>query len=263
MEQATILLYDGSFNGFLTAIFKTYSDKIATVDIQRADKGQHGLFSDAVHVVTDTALAQRVWHGIRKKSGQAIKEIYFAFLSEQEGIERLLLSYIRRIFSEVRAVRSDLGNEMVLRIEQLARKVGREKHRMEAFVRFQLTADGIYFANIEPDFNVLPLISRHFRSRYADQEWIIYDLKRNYGLHYDGSCVSLINMDLPKSYTNTMQLGDEFHESEASYQELWGTYFQKTNIRSRINKKLHEQHVPRRYWKYLSEKKPLQALPGA
>lgn len=49
------------------------------------------------------------------------------------------------------------GFERVLKVAQTAKKVGRKKHRMEAFVRFQLTKDNIYFVNIEPNFNVLPL----------------------------------------------------------------------------------------------------------
>ncbi|TXD94820.1 DUF4130 domain-containing protein [Gillisia hiemivivida] len=48
---------------------------------------------------------------------------------------------------------------------------------IEIFVRFQLTKHKIYFATIEPDFNVLPIILQHFESRYADQKWIIYNIK--------------------------------------------------------------------------------------
>ena len=50
---------------------------------------------------------------------------------------------------------------------------------MEAFVRFQCTKDQLYYAIIQPDYNVLPLISKHFEKRYADQRWLIYDIRRN------------------------------------------------------------------------------------
>ena len=40
-------------------------------------------------------------------------------------------------------------------------------------------------AIVQPDFNVLPLIEKHFRERYADQRWLIYDVRRKYGLYYD------------------------------------------------------------------------------
>ena len=41
---------------------------------------------------------------------------------------------------------------------------------MLAFVRFELLQDEVYFAKIEPDFNVLPLFRKHFKERYADQK---------------------------------------------------------------------------------------------
>ena len=149
----------------------------------------------------------------------------------------------------------DFSDDVVLKINQLAHKVGREKHRMEAFVRFQLTKDEVYFANIEPDFDVLPLISKHFRNRYADQQWIIYDLKRKYGLYYNLEGVELISLDLKEGYGNSIHKNSAFTNEEYEYQDLWNNYFKSTNIKSRINKKLHMQHVPKRYWKYLSEKK--------
>ena len=43
--------------------------------------------------------------------------------------------------------------------------------------RFQKTADGTYFGIMEPLYNVLSLTVRHFRDRFADQPWIIYDAR--------------------------------------------------------------------------------------
>ena len=199
--------------------------------------------------------AKRVWNGVQRKSNTAIKNIYFAYQSETKGIELLLYRYIRKLFSNEQSVHTDYSDGVVLKISQLARSVGREKHRMEAFVRFQLTKDGIYFANIEPDFDVLPLISKHFRSRYADQHWLIYDVKRRYGIFYDLQKVEIISLDLQEVYANGIRKSDKFRDDEYGYQELWNNYFKSTHIKSRINKKLHRQHVPKRYWKYLSEKK--------
>lgn len=232
-----------------------FEEKLTVADIQKETKSQEGLFSETAMVFTQTDKAKRVWNGIQNKSNAAIKNIYFAFLSETTGIERLLYRYIRKLFANTAASVSDYGNDVVLKISQLAKMVGREKHRMEAFVRFQLTQDAIYFANIEPDFNVLPLISKHFRSRYADQEWIVYDVKRKYGLYYNLESVEIISLDLKEVYANSILKSDRFLEEEYSYQELWNNYFKNTNIKSRINKKLHTQHIPKRYWKYLSEKK--------
>ena len=45
-------------------------------------------------------------------------------------------------------------------------------------------------------------------------------------------------------------------EEETLYQQLWQLYFASVNIPARKNMKLHIRHMPRRYWKYLTEKKP-------
>lgn len=121
---------------------------------------------------------------------------------------------------------------------------------MEAFVCFELSCDGIYYAVIEPDFNVLPLIIKHFKARYADQKWVIFDQKRHYGMYYDGSDMQII------SEAALAPRGTP-HAAEVAFQRLWQIYFRHTNIQERKNNKLHLQHVPMRYWKYLSEKKPI------
>lgn len=255
MNDTRILIYDGSFNGFLTAVFKAFEERITIADIQRNGQAQNALFSDTETVFTQMDKAKRVWDGIQNKSNTAIKNIYFAFLSEYKGIELLLYRYIQKLFASQFSVHSDYSDAIVLKIGQLAKNVGREKHRMEAFVRFQLTKDAIYFAHIEPDCNVLPLISKHFRSRYGDQHWLIYDIKRKYGLYYNLQTVEIISLDLNELYANSILKSDRFLDEEYNYQDLWANYFKSTHIKSRINKKLHIQHVPKRYWKYLSEKK--------
>lgn len=251
------LVYDGSFNGFLTTIYKAFDEKLEVSDIQKNNATQRGLFSDTETVFTNIDKAKRVWNGISKKGTASVKNIYFAFLSEQKGIELLLYRYVLKLFSRDEILHLNFSDSTVVKISQLAKSVGREKHRMEAFVRFQLTKDDIYFANIEPDFDVLPLISKHFKSRYADQQWIIYDIKRKYGIYYDLETVEIISLNLKDIYTNSIRKSDVFNSKEYDYQDLWNNYFKSTNIKSRINMKLHTQHVPKRYWKYMSEKKAI------
>ena len=255
--QAKNLIYDGTFDGFLSAVFYVFEHKLITLTIQNEFVMQQGLFSDVEKITTEEVKANRVWKGIKLKlSAKGSYQLYYAFLSEQIGVEALLLDYIQYAFSKVHNVDKDYSHPSILKIAQIAKSVGREKHRMEAFVRFRLTKDDIYFANIEPDFNVLPLIEKHFKRRYADQKWVIYDIKRGYGLFYDLEKVELINMDFPENFNFTKTDDSFFAEQEFEFQKLWQDYFKATNIESRKNLKLHIRHVPKRYWKYLSEKQP-------
>ena len=128
---------------------------------------------------------------------------------------------------------------------------------MKAFIRFQETADGIFYAPISPDYNVLPLVAGFFKNRYADQKWLIYDLSRNYGLFYDTHQIEAVQLDeKPKLQAGSSYLADGLtSDGEGLFGLLWQDYFKSTNIPARKNMKLHVRHVPKRYWHLLNEKK--------
>lgn len=126
---------------------------------------------------------------------------------------------------------------------------------MEAFVRFQLSKDALYYCLIQPDFNVLPLISNHFEKRYADQRWLIYDIRRQYGLYYDLEKVTEVYMQFSENLNDKNAFSSIIDEKEELYQKLWQQYFSSVNIAARRNMKLHIQHMPKRYWRWLTEKK--------
>lgn len=244
----TTLVYDGSWAGFLTAVFEVYELKMKDAVIQSFVNFQPTVFGKSKIVLSDQFKAERVWSGLRAKlttSGSG--NIYSAFLSELPDIENQLLAFIQ-LSIKMKGAEKAYGDPAVLKVAQVAKMVHREKHRMEAFIRFELTKDNIYYAHIEPDFNVLPLITRHFKNRYADQQWLIYDLKRKYGIFYNLTTVEDVCLEFNE---NTDSI---FSESEALYQTLWKDYFKHVNIASRKNTALHLRHVPRRYWKHLTEK---------
>ena len=97
------------------------------------------------------------------------------------------------------------------------------------------------------------MIENHFKTRYADQQWIIYDASRRYGLYYDLQHVQVIEMQFHEG-RSALHTADAAGENEPLYQLLWKQYFTSVNIEARKNTKLHIQHMPRRYWKYLPEK---------
>ena len=250
------LVYDGTMAGLLTCIFSVYEHKYAQVSIRKATSNLRDAFATEINIENNREQAARVWKGLQKKlSPGALREFYFCFLSELHGIENTLLEYAKYVFATNGNIEDDYGNKYVLEVSQIARKVGREKHRMEAFVRFKLLKDKIFYAAIEPDFNVLPVILPHFKKRYADQHWLIYDLKRKYGIYYNKDTEIVDEVVL--KWADGVQAGNDneaFEPDEPMYQLLWRSYFNSTNIKERKNVKLHIQHVPRRYWKYLTEK---------
>ena len=247
----TLLTYDHSLDGFFTAVFEVYEYKIEKAEIRKEGLPKPALFYGLHRVITDAKKAERVLKKLGVLFGEkGIRQIIYSLLTEDEYCERPILRVIRyAIANPQRKVLSDLTNQAVLKLERYTKQVGREKHRMEAFVRFRLISDDIYFAEIEPDFNVMPIIAKHFIERYQDQKWLIFDQKRQYGLFYNLQQLETVQIDFTKQNKNIALLA-----KEDFYQNLWRTYFDKTNIKARKNTRLHIQHVPKRYWKYLTEK---------
>ena len=259
--MTTYLIYDGTFDGFLTCLFERYDRKLTHFIITTSHRYQPTLDSACLDIPTDATKSTRVWKGLKNRlSVRKRNEFYKTFLSELPEMEQVLSSFAIYLFSSSHNVIEDLGHPSVIAVNKIAHQVHREKHRMEAFIRFQRTKDDLYFASVDPDFNVLPLIAKHFKDRYADQHWLIYDLRRKYGISYDYSThrVTEVQLELTaEASAGTFLPAHICHEDELAYQRLWKDYFNSVNIGARKNTRLHVRHVPVRYWKYLTEKRDL------
>lgn len=249
--------YDGTFPGLFSAIFEAYRLKAEVEDIVAEDVYQQQLFADALHVETNEEHAQRVMKGLRARSGKGVvRWLRRAFLTEQSGTERLIYHFVRRQMESDKDVREDASDEKVRRLQRLDQQMGREVHRMHAFVRFQETPDGMFVSLVNPDFNCLPLLGPHFSARYPAMHWLIYDTKRHFGLHWDPTVKKADFITLTDTNDGKLRhLSEELlTQAETDYQDLWKLYFKAVDIPERRNMKLHLQHVPKRYWKYLTEK---------
>ncbi len=251
-------IFDGSYAGFLCCVFNYFSrqdeDPNALL-VDGKDALQSSFFDTNETIMTDDSQAKRVQKGLESKLGKSIaKDFFRVFLSEDPKAWLSSFIIISKIFKNQPDILNNFGDKDVLYFSQTLKKVSRERHRMKAFIRFNKSNDGLFFAIIEPDFNVLPLIVDFFKNRYADQKWLIYDVKRNYGLIYD--TINITEVKLSTNQTNSLIKTPTItlDEKDSHYQNLWNRYYKSTNIEAKRNIKLHLQHVPKRYWKYLPEK---------
>ena len=249
--------YDSTFEGLLTVVFTIYAWRAAPNSIQPEARAQVGLFAQPAHRETDEALAARVWEGLlRTMDTEARTRLYHVFLSEDPDREMLIFRYVDLALRADRDISENYANSDVRRIQRIAQQMFREKHRMEAFVRFEKTTDELFHATIDPDFDVLPLIAAHFTKRYADQRWLIYDRRRHYGLYYDLQRTDVVQFETDTPGKSSTLSATVLDEREPLFKVLWQAYFDHVNIPERKNLKLHRRHMPLRYWKYLSEKQP-------
>lgn len=274
-----VLTFDGTGLGFLSLMFECYAQKLNPVSIYNKNSCQDQLFADVVHIETSNTKAERVWKGIQRRLGfkgnrlsahpmstdaerlytMLNKMIRLDILFENDTDSKyymLLHEIVRMVFDRTDNFMTDWAGIEVNALRKVDREITQEALRMLQFVRFEKTKDDIYFSPIEPRFNVLPLILKHFKDRFADQVWLIYDLKRDYGAYYDKTTIHEITIDHKEFdrfkgqlYTNAVD------EEEVQYQRAWQSYCKNISIQERCNKTLQRQHMPARYWKFLHEKR--------
>ena len=250
-ERARHYVYDGSWPGLLTVVFTVFSEKRPALSVVRDRNQLTDLFAEARDVTTDETHADRVLAKARNLLGpRRVRELWSCHLAERNEVDRLLVDFFLLTFTG--GAVDDVRAPTVLGLRQWRRHVSHEKHQMEAFVRFQENANGIWTATIAPAYDVLPLIAPHFRNRYADMEWVIADQRRDYGLHHHAGRVSPVQFvheeegRLPAPHVDAA-----LHER--AYVHLWKTYFRSVDIPERRNLGLQMQHMPKRHWKHMVE----------
>ena len=251
-----IFQYDRTFDGMLTVVFDAYARRSFPQVIQGTDEPLP-LFYDEVHpVITDEAKADRVWKALEKKlSKDALSCLTVSYLSELPELDLHLFRYICKNIDSPVSLENNLADDDILFVTNTFRKVLYERLRMMQFIRFQKAADGTYFGIMVPQYNVLPLAIAHFKDRFADQPFVLYDKRRHYGYYYDQHEVTQVTFDESLPHFVTGKLDESLMaEDEKLFQELWRTYFKAVCIRDRLNPRKQRKDMPVRYWKYLTEK---------
>lgn len=241
-------IYDGSFDGLLTAIYDAYYEKDSPEQIISDNIFIDSFLIEKRVIQTDEVKSRKVYEAIiHKISKDALSNIMYAYLSEHEYAGIYILEYLRFGFRVGSIVDSYLSDDRIHHIHSLVTKVTREKHLLLGILRFRLLQNNIYYAPMEPHYNTTCLLGAHFADRMPDQRFVIHDVKRNYGVFYDTTKWFMSPIEINKDI--------QFHEQEPFYQELWKQYFESITIKDRINPKLQSNFMPKRYWKYLVEMK--------
>lgn len=254
----TVFIFDNTLEGLLTAVFEAYARRTFP-DTLVTEGTPLPLFCEETYlVVTDEAKADRVWNGLaRRLSPAALQCVARTWLAEENDTPAVLFRFIRKVIDSPVRIETNQADPDVRAFTQMWRRVEWERTRLMQFIRFQKAADGTYFAAVEPEKNALPLIVSHFKDRFADQRWLIWDVERAYGFYYDLCEVRRVTIQASDSLPHLTdgQLDEsQMAPDERLFQSLWKTYFQAICIRERINPRKQRQDMPVRYWKYLTEK---------
>jgi len=133
----------------------------------------------------------------------------------------------------------------VRRLEELAKAVRRDIHKMRAFVRFRLVeseADGEehYVAWFEPEHHILRANAGFFVRRFANMKWSILTPKGS--LHWDRTTLE----EGPPAQRSDAPAGDPT-------EDLWRKYYASIFNPARLKIGAMLKEMPRKYWKNMPE----------
>lgn len=248
-------IYDGTFDGFLTAVGVAMEREETPEQIVTADKLGMNLFAQIREIETNFEKAKEFLVAILKKlSRKGLKNLLYCYLSDEPGREALLCEYLRKVLAAEEKIETKLADPTVLKVKQIGEKVAKEALRYKGIVRFREIEPGFFYGPIEPDHQITPLLADHFRRRFASQRWFIHDRRRNCGVFYDGNEVRFLkDVELKPELAAGFD-SDCLSKEELEWQKLWNVYFKSIEIKERSNPKLQRQYLATRYWKYLVEK---------
>lgn len=243
-----IYLYDGSFDGLLTAIFEIYLRKEEPKQIVFEENFQHGFDQIVRNIQTDEDKSKRVGDGFRKKCGkQAFDNIVTAFLCADEGKSYSIYKYMKIGFALGRSRVYEIGYSEVLDIVKICERVKKEAHLMTGFIRFRLMEDGIFYSKIEPTHNIIPIVMPFFADRYSDQPFIVHAPNHQIAGYYDLQKWVIVEVE-------ELNLSD-MHEDGLDYEKMWKRFYETIAIKERTNSVCRRNHMPMKYWKNLPEMK--------
>ena len=138
-----------------------------------------------------------------------------------------------------RGLLADHANPLVRRVEELAKSVRRDIHKMRAFVRFR-ELNGQYVAWFEPDHHIVRTNARFFVRRFAAMRWSI--LTPELSIYWDGKALH----EAAGAKREDAPDGDPV-------EDLWKSYYASIFNPARVKINAMTKEMPKKYWRNMPE----------
>ena len=238
----------------MSGVYEAYASRLGfeNVKLQMETEMDRELFADYVEVIPESEKAEKVLRTIRKELG----------LDAYEAICQAAASWDRRkadaIFKTVvlglhlpkkQKVMNCLTKEYVCTVADLSKKTWHEAHRYMGFVRFTELSGNILYSDIKPENDILSLIAPHFANRYPEENWIIYDERReNFAIHRAGKGWMIVE---GKRIAEDLKSQQSMEEED--YRAMWKAFTKSVAIEARKNENLQKQLLPLKFRDKMNE----------
>lgn len=238
------LIYDRSFEGFLTLIYKVYYEKLKPTKILK-EKPNEFLFEDCFFIDYEEELSLKVLNALKSKfTKKDFQTILNIFMCDSKEFEIDLLQYIILGFKDKKEL-YNINHKAIFNIQNLEKELFRHIHKMEGFTRFEELEDSTLYAKIDTKFNIVYFLGKHFFKRLNNQKYIIHDINRKLAFIKNDDFIGIQNIS---SFEEPI-----LSQNEDKFKKLWSKFFNSVSIESRKNEKCQKNMVPLIYRTYMNE----------
>ena len=241
-ENAVYYIYDGSFDGLLTVVYKAVYSRVTPCGIGTEKNLQFAFDTRYVEIETNKNYARRVYDALYKKIGSfGLRRLYYVFLSCEEQKDIIIYRYMMLAFKNGEKTNSALSDDTVGEAFRIAENVSRETEKFRQFTRFSVMDWGVQYAKIAPNNNIIPLLMPFFIKRLSIIPFVLHDVTHNLCAVYDTKTWHIASSE--------GLTPPEKGKREEDIEKIWKTFFDSVAIKERYNGKLQKQNMPSRYFK--------------
>lgn len=239
------ILYDGSFDGLLTAIFEYYP-KLERITIKTNDN-QLG-FLDDTFIKTDYLKSYRVKNGVTENFGYSImRDFETIFKSKFNNKENIIARCVKGLYKNgLNHLNS--AEEPAVEYRRIIKNYWSENHDYKGLLRFRSIQEGFLYAEFEPENDILESLVPHFKRRMPNEKFLIFDKSRK------KAAITILGQT---EYVEVIELTPEDSPEEEIFKEAWRKFYDAVSIKERENNKLMISNMPKKYWRYLPERNDL------
>ena len=241
-----VYLYDGDFSSLLALIVEVMKKRIIPYKIYEESTYQISLLENPIYLEVSDKISNI--QKLKKVLPKGILgRVYYVYLSDDKNKEMIIYSFIKyaiRLQDKVFYYRRiDSVNEVI----KISKRVSGEAHKLKGFLRFIETRNHFFYGKYKSDNNVLPILVKHFKNRFYNENWILYDEGRGYYAVYFKKNVYYLTDD------NIQELHLDVIEKEMDVEDLWKSFHKTVSIKERENRKCQMNFMPKKYWNNLLE----------
>ncbi len=256
-----IFICEDSIDGIFSGVYDAWASRYGHTNISLTTKfpDNYSLFCEYITVETDYEKSAKVARTLQHRMGEeTYSELCQAACALEYTDRKKMLDKADAIYKTIvlalslpdsSKVLHYLGEPYVNRVFQLSRCMGNEAHHLLGFLRFQELENGVLLARIHPKNNVLAFLGEHFSDRLPLENFMIYDETRRLAvLHPRGQ-----NFFITDTHGLDLEALKHLSPKELEYQKLWCRFFDSIAVEARVNLKLQNQNLPKRFQKDIIE----------